>query len=107
MVCPPPVVKHTTTQYSSLPGVDHTRSSYLTSFLAVPFLTLNTKNQYLGLHCCTTTTAGRGLAIAVQQSRATVYRAPVALLHTTDRKQDQSNKVGAPKKTEGDACSII
>lgn len=28
-----------------------------------------------------------------QSSRATVYRAPVALLHTTDRKQEQSNKV--------------
>lgn len=38
---------------------------------------------------------GRGLAIAMQQSRATVYRAPVALLHTTDRKQEQSSKVRA------------
>ncbi|CAN0274718.1 unnamed protein product [Scytosiphon promiscuus] len=29
----------------------------------------------------------------MQQSRATVYRAPVALLHTTDKKQEQSSKV--------------
>ncbi|CBN79990.1 NUO10 homolog, NADH dehydrogenase (ubiquinone) subunit 10 [Ectocarpus siliculosus] len=42
----------------------------------------------------------RGLAIAMQQTRATaaVYRAPVALLHTTDKKQEQSSKVQDMRK---------
>lgn len=41
--------------------------------------------------------SGRGLAIAVRQQQARaalMYRAPVALFHTTDKNNDPANKVG-------------
>lgn len=38
---------------------------------------------------------GRELALAVQQARGTLYRAPVSasMFHTSEKKEDNSNKV--------------